>query len=190
MGKTKDIREAVETELTCDPLVDAAGITVMDFNGDVALNGTVPSYPQYLEAAEAAWRIPGVTNVRNHLEVVLPPENYRDDAMLTIAANNALAASVTAPDGVEAAAKNGNLRLTGKVKYRRRRAAAETAVGGLTGVRDIKDEIQVDLDVDPADVNRLVGKALGRHQVLPDNSRVAADTTGSTAVIDELEITG
>ena len=46
MGKNKDIREAVEAELTFDPLVDATGITVMNLNGDVALNGTVPSYPQ------------------------------------------------------------------------------------------------------------------------------------------------
>ena len=29
--------------------------------GEVALNGTVASYPQYLEAAEAARRVAGVT---------------------------------------------------------------------------------------------------------------------------------
>jgi len=50
MSKTTDIREAVEAELTFDPLVDATDITVKNINGDVALNGTVPSYPQYLEA--------------------------------------------------------------------------------------------------------------------------------------------
>ncbi|HEX6453919.1 MAG TPA: BON domain-containing protein [Trebonia sp.] len=183
MGKAKDIREAVEIELARDPLIDAADITVRNFNGDVALNGTVPGYPQYLEAAEAAWRMPGVTNVRNHLEVVLPPGNYRDDAMLTTAANNALAASATAPDGVEATAKDGNLTLTGTVNYRRQRAAAEAAVSGLTGVRNIKDEIQVVFDVDPADVNRLVRKALEHHEVPPDNSRVAANTAGNTVVL-------
>ena len=47
MGKSKDIREAVEAELAFDPLVDPANITVKNMNGDVALNGTVPSYPQY-----------------------------------------------------------------------------------------------------------------------------------------------
>jgi hypothetical protein len=88
MRKAKDIRQAVETELARDPLVDAAGITVRNLKGNVALNGRVPSYVQYLEAAEAAWRIPGVTDVRNHVEVVLPPENHRDDAMLITAANN------------------------------------------------------------------------------------------------------
>ena len=46
-------------------------------NGDVALNGTVPSYPQYLEAARASRRIAAATSVRNHLEVRLPAECYR-----------------------------------------------------------------------------------------------------------------
>jgi osmotically-inducible protein OsmY len=73
MGKNTDIREAVKAELGEDPLVDATDITVKNINGDVALNGTVASYPQYLEAAEAAWRVAGVTNVHHHLEVVLPP---------------------------------------------------------------------------------------------------------------------
>jgi hypothetical protein len=31
-----------------------------------------------------------VTEVHNNLEVVLPPDSVRDDAMLTTAANNAL----------------------------------------------------------------------------------------------------
>ena len=73
MGKIKDIRAAVEDELSFDPLVDAADITVRNMGGDVALTGTVPSYPQYLEAAAAARRVARVTSVHNHLEVVLPP---------------------------------------------------------------------------------------------------------------------
>src|SRR5215467_13230478 len=139
MGKTKDIREAVEAELDFAPLVDAADITVRNINGDVALNGTVPSYPQYLEAGAAAQRIDGVKNVHNHLEVVLPPGNYRDDAMLTTAANNALAANVTVPDGVEATAYDGNVELTGTVKHGPERTAAELAVAGLICVRNARD---------------------------------------------------
>src|SRR5438045_4435388 len=117
MTKTQDIRDAVELELSYDPLVDISDITVKNINGEVALNGTVPSYPQYLEAAAAAQRVGGVKNVHNHLEVVLPPGNCRDDTMLTTAANNALAANITVPDGVEATAYDGNLDLTGTVKH-------------------------------------------------------------------------
>ena len=94
---TKDIREAVQKELEFDPLVDASGITVKNMNGDVALNGTVPSYPQYLEAAAAAKRVQGVTRVHNHLMVDLPSADYRDDPMLTTAANNALAMTSPCP---------------------------------------------------------------------------------------------
>ena len=82
MSSTKDIREAVEAELTFDPLVDASDITVKNINGDVALNGTVPSYPQYLEAAAAAQRVAGVKHVHNHLTVELPDGDYRDDVQL------------------------------------------------------------------------------------------------------------
>ena len=108
-----DIRDAVESELIFDPLVDETDIKVKNMNGEVALNGTVPSYPQYLEAAAAAQRVAGVKNVHNHLEVVLPPGDYRDNAALTTMANNALALNITVPDGVEATARNGNLTLTG-----------------------------------------------------------------------------
>jgi osmotically-inducible protein OsmY len=217
MGKAKEIREAVEQELGHDRLLDAAGITVRNLDGSVALTGTVPSYPQYLEAAEAARRAAGVTRVHNHLEVVLPPEDHRDDAMLTTAANSALAASATVPEGVQATADHGNLTLTGAVKYPSQRAAAESAVSGLTGVRNVKDEIGLVFDVDPEDVARLVKQALDRHAVPLDDSHVVANASGNTVtlighvrtpaqrdavvnavwrgkavefVIDELEITG
>jgi hypothetical protein len=42
MTKTQDIRDAVELELSYDPLVDISDITVKNINGEVALNGTVP----------------------------------------------------------------------------------------------------------------------------------------------------
>lgn len=67
MGTTRDIRAAVQAELAFDPLVDATDITVRNMNGEVALNGTVPSYPQCLQAAAAAQRVAGVKNAHNHL---------------------------------------------------------------------------------------------------------------------------
>lgn len=183
MARARDIRKAVEHELADDRLIDATTITVRTLNGDVALNGTVRSYPQYLEAAKAARRAAGVTTVHNHLEVVLSPGEYRDDAILTTAANNALADSATAPDGIEATAENGNLTLTGAVRYGSQRAAAESAVSGLTGVRNINDEIELVFDVDPADVNSLVQKALHQHPAPADDSRVVVNTSGNTVTL-------
>src|SRR5689334_1853594 len=162
MTKTQDIRDAVELELSYDPLVDISDITVKNINGEVALNGTVPSFPQYLEAAAAARRVSGVKNVHNHLEVVLPSGDYRDDAMLTTMANNALTLNISVPDGVEATAENGNLTLTGTVSYGTERTAAEDTVAGLVGVRNLSDDIEISNDADPVDVTVHVQDALDR----------------------------
>ena len=183
MGTTRDIRDAVQTELTFDPLVDAADITVRNMNGEVGLNGTVPSYPQYLQAAAAARRVSGVKNVHNHLAVVLPDEDYRDDAWLTTAASNALTLNVTVPDGVEATARDGNLTLTGPVEFGRQREAAEHAVAGLTGVRNVKDEIEITYDADPVDVTGLVQDALDRNALVEDDSDVHLDASGNTVTL-------
>ena len=183
MGTTNDIREAVEAELEFDPLVDDADIHVVNINGVVALNGTVPSYPQHLEAAAAAQRVAGVRNVHNHLQVVLPDEDYRDDAMLTTTANNALALNVTVPDGVEATAQDGNLTLTGAVEYGRQRKAAERAVAGLAGVRNVKDDIDISYDADPVDVTWFVQDALDRNALVDDDSDVSVDTSGNTVTL-------
>jgi osmotically-inducible protein OsmY len=183
MSQTKDIRDAVENELGYDPLIDDSGITVKNINGDVALNGTVPSYPQYLEAAAAARRVAGVKKLQNHLEVALPTESYRDDATLTTAANNALTLNVSVPDGVEATAKDGNLTLTGTVNYGTERTAAEQAVAYLTGVRNVRDDIAISTDVDSADVTLNVQDALDRYALILDDSDVTVDTSGNAVTL-------
>ncbi len=183
MAKTRDIRAAVEAELTFDPRVDPAGITVKNVGGEVALNGTVPSYPQYLQAAAGARRVAGVTKVHNHLEVVLPDADYRDDALLTTAANNALALNITVPPGIEATASDGNVQLSGIVRYGADRAAAERAVATLTGVRSVRDDIDISYDGDPANATFLVQAALDRYALLDDDSSVAVTTGGSTVTL-------
>ena len=176
MGKTKDVRAAVEAELGFDPLVDSADLKVMNVMGDVTLAGTVPSYPQYVEAAVAARRVAGVSGVHNNLMVVLPDRDYRDEVQLITAANNALAQNTTVPDGVEAIADDGNIILTGTVSYLTERAAAETAVAGLVGVRNVENDIDISYLIDPVDVDLHVQQALDRSALVPDDSDVKSDT--------------
>jgi osmotically-inducible protein OsmY len=176
VGKTKDVRAAVEAELGFDPLVDSADITVMNLMGDVTLAGTVPSYPQYVEAAAATRRVAGVSGVHNNLMVVLPGRDYRDDVQLITAANNALTQNITVPDGVEAIANDGNIILTGTVSYLTERAAAEAAVAGLVGVRNVENDIDIIYVIDPVDVDLNVHQALDRSALVPDDSDVKSDT--------------
>jgi osmotically-inducible protein OsmY len=183
MGKTKDVRAAVQAELGFDPLVDATDIKVMNIGPDVTLVGTVPSYPQYLEAAAAARRVTGVSRVHNNLAVQLPEPDYRDDVQLTTAANNALAQNVTVPGQVEAVAFDGDITLTGTVEYLTQRAAAETAVAGLTGVRNVDNEIEISYVIDPVDVDLHVQEALERSALVPDDSDVTSETNGTVITL-------
>jgi osmotically-inducible protein OsmY len=184
MSSTKDIREAVEAELAFDPLVDASDITVENVSGNIALNGTVRSYPQYLVAAAAAQRVAGVKHVHNHLAVELPIGDYRDDTQLATVANNALMWDVTVPAGVEATARDGNLTLTGTVNFGTQRTTAELAVSGLTGVRNVKDEIVINLDADPGDVTAGVQDALDRNALIVDDSDVLVETAGNAVALN------
>ena len=143
------ISDAVVDDLTFDPDVDASGITVEDGDGDVVLTGSVPSYPQYVEAAEVASRVPGVKSVHNRLEVALPPGDFRDDPTLTAMANDALTLGRTVAVPVEATAKNGEVTLSGAVRDGAERAAAEAMIADLTGVRRVRNDIQVRNDAGP-----------------------------------------
>ena len=138
-----DIRAAVREELASDAVLDADDIEVQVFNGDVSLNGTVPSQEQRSEAVAAARRVAGVTVVRNLLAIALPSHDYGDDAALAQLVNEALAANRAVPDGVRATAREGDVFLTGTVSHSAQRAAAEDAVAGVAGVLSVTNQIEV-----------------------------------------------
>ena len=148
MGDIEDAGDALADELTFDPDVDASGITVRTVNGEIILAGTVPSYQQYLAATAAAQRVAGARNVRNDLEVRLPPDDVRDDTELAKAANDALTLNEATPVGVAAKAANGDVILTGVARNATERAAAELLVAALTGVRRVTNNIEVRADAD------------------------------------------
>jgi osmotically-inducible protein OsmY len=183
MSKTHDVGVAVGAELAFDPLVDDWNITVVNLNGDVALQGTVASYPEYVEAAAAVRRVSGVTAVHNHLKVDLPDAYRRSDASLTTAANDALMWSVLVPENIEATAVDGNVYLEGSAGHRAQSDAAVEAVAGLTGVRNVKNDIRLVVEADPIDVTLRVQSALDRWALILDDSDVYVDTDHDTVTL-------
>lgn len=139
----RDIRAAVHKELVTDPLVDADDIVVEVFDGEVSLEGTVPSQDQASRAVAAARRVAGVTTVHNLLGIALPSRDYGDDAALAQLVNEALAANRAVPDDVRATARHGAIFLTGTVSHSAQRAAAEDAVADVAGVLSVTNQIEV-----------------------------------------------
>ena len=87
--------------------------------------------------------------MHNRLEVALPPGDFRDDPALTAMANDALTLGRTVAVPVEATAKNGEVTLSGAVRDGAERAAAEAMIADLTGVRRVRNDIQVRNDAGP-----------------------------------------
>jgi osmotically-inducible protein OsmY len=184
IAKADEIRNSVKAELAYDPRIDPTGITVKNMGGDVALNGTVPSYPQYLRAAEAARRVQGVTRVHNHLMVMLPLDSYRDDVQLTTAANNALAQNVTLPKTLEASASDGDVWLTGWVSHGTQRSDAEMTIAPLVGVRGISNDITVMHDTaSTGDTTERVNEALQRYAWFDDDSTIKVESQDGTITL-------
>ena len=78
---------------------------------------------------------------------------------------------------MEATAYDGNITLTGTVSYGTERAAAEAAVAGLIGVRNVRNDIDISYVIDPVDVDVHVQEALDRSALVPDGSDVETDTS-------------
>ena len=69
----EEIAADVHTLLAHDPSINPSNIVVFVEQGAVRLRGTVPSYYQIDEAANAVRRVPAITNVVNDLTVRLAP---------------------------------------------------------------------------------------------------------------------
>ncbi len=63
------------------------------------------------------------------------------------------------------------------------RAAAEAAVAGLTGVRNVKNHIDISYIIDPLDVDLHVQQPLHRSALVPDDSDVTSDTKDSVITL-------
>lgn len=149
MSTIDDIGGPVVDDLTFDPDIDASEIAVENRDGNVVLVGNVPSYPQYLEAAAAARRVAGAKDAHNHLEVALPRGDHRDDSRLTAEANDALALGHSVAVEIEATARDGVITLTGEARCGAERAAAETMLAALTGIRGVTNYVQIRADAAP-----------------------------------------
>jgi hypothetical protein len=67
-------------------------------------------------------------------------------------------------------------------------AVVRAAVAGLTGVRNIRDDIEIGCDADPIDVDVLVQDALDRYALTPDGSAMSyGHAERNLALIRQLE---
>jgi osmotically-inducible protein OsmY len=178
-----DVRESVQNELAWSPKVVANRIAVSVSNGAVTLTGQVGNYLEKWEAEGIAKRVYGVTGVANDLQVDYNGTTTRDTDLLQRVLQ-ALQWNLEVPSGaVQPTVSDGWVTLSGKVTWNFQRKAADSSVRNISGVKGLTNEITLETQPTPKDVNKRIADALSRNAQL-DARRISVKTDGNTAVLD------
>lgn len=180
-----EIQRLVMQELHWDSRIDPAGIGVAVHDGVVTLSGIVSNYAEKTAAQDAAYRVPGVMDVANDVEVVISPTHARTDAEIAHAVRTSLEWNALLPAGeIRSAVSNGVVMLEGTVYTWQQRLAAEDIVRILTGVRGVVNNLTV--AAPPVEVTRLTALIEGALERRADREarriRVEVDEEGTIAL--------
>jgi len=159
-----ELRQDVIDELEFDPRFDGAHIGVAVDRGVVTLTGHVASFAERTAAVAAARRVRGVRAIADDIEVRFAQEPKTADDQIAKRAVDILAWDVHIPRGaIEVLVENGWVTLTGVVNWRYQKAAAETDIHKLSGVRGVSNRITIRPLVDSTDLKDRIEAALRRY---------------------------
>ena len=177
-----DLQLDVAAELAWDPKVDSQAIAVSAEDGAVTLRGTVARHGDRLEAAKAAARVYGVTEVSNQLQVRMLEGSKRDDADLRGDVLQALMLDSLVPMTVDAKVRDGLVTLTGTAQWQYQRDEAEFLTASVPGVLGIENDITLTSTPDGRDIQKDISDSFRRSAKL-DAEELSVDTTSYGAVI-------
>jgi osmotically-inducible protein OsmY len=164
-----ELRDDVAAELSWEPRVDNAAITVLAVDGTITLRGIVTSLREEHEAENAVRRVCGVTAVHCELEVDVLDTGDRDDADLRGDVLEALMLDALLPMTIDARARDGFITLTGTAQWRYQRAEAEFLAASVPGVTGIRNDIRLTPAASGSDIKKGIRDAFRR------NARLYAD---------------
>jgi osmotically-inducible protein OsmY len=177
-----ELQGDVAAELSWDPRVDSQEIAVSADAGAITLRGSVASLRHKREAAKAAARIYGVTQVRNELRVRRADGSPRDDAELRGEVLDALMLDGLVPMTVDAEASSGFITLTGTAAWHYQRDEAEILAASVPGVLAVANDITLTSKPDGGDVRADISRAFQRSASL-DADGLSVQTTSYGTVI-------
>jgi len=158
------LRDDILDELAYEPIVDPAHIGVAVDQNIVTLTGHVGSYAQKLAALSAVRRVKGVHGIADAIEVRASSDAKTSDDEIAKRAINVLSwDSVVPGNAIQVTVRDGLLTLTGKVNWYYQKSSAERDVRGLSGVRSVVNNIEIEPHAKPDNVKKKIEAALRRH---------------------------
>ena len=183
MTSERELQRRVLDELEWEPAVKAGQIGVAVTDGVVTLTGNVESYIEKVAAERAAKRVGGVRVVANDLEVRPPVPLQRNDTEIGRAVSETLEWDVRIPhDKIKARVADGAVTLEGAVPLQYQRAAAESAIRRLSGVKAVYNMIGIQPTVAPAEVKSRIEAAFRRSAEI-DAGNIQVDVTDSKVLL-------
>ena len=152
------LHDAVRRQLDEDLEVRAHDIAVMAAEGVITLVGFVDSSAGNLAAERSARRVPGVRAVVNDIQT--HPLGARTDPEIARDAVRALDSHTNVTHRVIVTVRHGFVTLDGVVEGMHQRAAAESAVKHIDGVRSVANLIQIRQALSPTGVKTRIEAAL------------------------------
>ncbi len=154
----RDVLEALEFE----PKVSIGAIGIAVELGVVTLSGTVHSFAEKWAAETATRRVKGVRGIANEIKVDLPGMHRYDDADIAKTAVEFLQWDVFQPKTIVVSVENGIISLSGTVPHHFQKRDAQEALGRLTGVRSIINNIEVLSGVEPKEIAKKIDERFQR----------------------------
>jgi osmotically-inducible protein OsmY len=169
MRSDSDIKRDVEDELRWDLDLDATDIAVTVKDGIVALAGFTRSYSDKLEAEAAAKRVAGVLGVANDIEVRLPALDQRADPEIARDAIAAIRDRVPVSEQIRVLVRNGWITLEGEVEWNHQRAAVESAVWRVKGIKGVTNSIKIKPRIAAGEIKQKIEEAFRRSAEIDAN---------------------
>jgi len=185
MKTDAELKADVTRELVWDIRVDATALGVAVHHGVVTLTGTVSSWADKHAAEEAAFRVAGVRDLANDIEIKPAWSSLQTDSEIAEAVRNALQWDRFVPhDRIRSTVANtGTVTLTGTVRTLSERDAAETVVRNLANVRCVINQIGVEAPaVAEHALHATITQALAR-RARREAEQVAVEVQGDTVVL-------
>ena len=152
-----ELKQAVIDELSWLPYLNDTRIGVAVADGAVMLSGEVDSYPEKLQAENAAMRVRGVTAIAEEL-TVHDKWQGTDDLDIARDATLALDRAVNVPDdSVTATVRDHHITLSGHVPWQYQRESAARAVRYLKGVTGLHNMIDIEPIASATGVTSAIG---------------------------------
>ncbi len=172
-----EVREVLDHDSRLRP----EGISIQVQRGVVTLTGTVGRHLDKMVAAEDTWRIKGVVEVKNGLQV--KPDILRPSEQIAADVAAALTANPRVDDrSVVVNVAEGIVRLSGAVSNEAERRAAEEEAWHTDGVVDVSNELTISVDRRRPDheIEQDVRAALDSDARISDPTQVSAKSVAGT----------